>query len=86
MGLILSAEAIHYRYADDSIGLADCSLQIESGTKNALLGANGSGKTTLMQHFNGSYARAGAVITLIYLVGMVVIWLAPETKDRPLPE
>jgi hypothetical protein len=38
-----------------------------------------------MKQFDGSYARAGAVMTLIYLLGMVVIWFAPETKDRPLP-
>jgi hypothetical protein len=36
--------------------------------------------------FNGSYARAGATITLIYAVGVLVIWLAPETRGRPLPE
>jgi len=41
---------------------------------------------SLMKHYDGSYARAGAVITLIYIVGMVVIWLAPETKGRPLPQ
>ena len=27
----------------------------------------------------------GATITLVYLVGLVVIWLAPETKGQPLP-
>jgi MFS family permease len=36
--------------------------------------------------FGGNYARAGATVTLIYLVGMVVIWFAPETKGKPLPE
>lgn len=40
----------------------------------------------LMQFYNGSYAKAGAAITLIYLAGMLLIWLAPETKGRPLPE
>lgn len=40
----------------------------------------------LVGAFDGSYARAGAVVTLIYLLGMVLIWLAPETKGRPLPE
>lgn len=34
----------------------------------------------------GSYSKAGTVISCIYVVGMVVIWLAPETKGRPLPE
>ncbi|MDB6027918.1 MAG: naiP [Verrucomicrobiales bacterium] len=41
---------------------------------------------SLMQHYNGSYAKAGATISLIYIVGMGIIWLAPETKGRPLPE
>jgi len=50
----------------------------------AALGAIKMG--ALMQQFDGSYARAGAVITLIYIVGLVAIWLAPETKGKPLPE
>jgi MFS family permease len=41
---------------------------------------------TLMREFEGSYARAGAVITLVYALGLGLIWLAPETKGRPLPE
>lgn len=40
----------------------------------------------LMGYYGGSYARAGAAITLIYVVGMAVIWLGPETKGKPLPE
>jgi MFS family permease len=40
----------------------------------------------LMQTFDGSYAKAGAVITLVYVVGMALIWIAPETKGKPLPE
>lgn len=40
----------------------------------------------LVASFEGSYARAGAVVTLIYVLGMAVIWLAPETKGRSLPE
>jgi hypothetical protein len=39
-----------------------------------------------MREFGGSYARAGAVITLIYAVGLGLIWFAPETKGRPLPD
>ena len=41
---------------------------------------------SLMSFFGGSYAKAGATIVLIYLLGMGLIWLAPETKDKPLPE
>jgi MFS family permease len=40
----------------------------------------------LMRQFGGSYARAGAVITLVYVVGLGLIWFAPETKGRTLPE
>ena len=40
----------------------------------------------LMAFFDKSYAYAGATIALIYVLGMVLIWLAPETKGKPLPE
>ena len=46
--------------------------------------AIGSGQ--LVAVFDGDYARMGEVITLVYLVGMIVIWWAPETKGKPLPE
>jgi MFS family permease len=41
---------------------------------------------SLLQHYQGSYAQAGATMTLVYLAGMVLIWLAPETQGKPLPE
>ena len=31
-------------------------------------------------------AASGATIVLVYLVGMALIWFAPETKDKPLPD
>ncbi len=34
----------------------------------------------------GGYAQAGQVIVCVYLVGMILIWFAPETKNRPLPD
>jgi MFS family permease len=34
----------------------------------------------------GGYAPACATIVLIYVVGMAVVWLAPETRGQPLPE
>lgn len=40
----------------------------------------------LVAMFGGDYGRAMAAIILIYAVGMVLIWLAPETKGKPLPE
>jgi SHS family sialic acid transporter-like MFS transporter len=39
----------------------------------------------LLQLYQGSYARAGASITLIYTIGLVMIWFAPETKGKGLP-
>jgi SHS family sialic acid transporter-like MFS transporter len=54
-----------------------------SGRLFAAVGALTQGQ--LVAHFNGSYAKAGAIISLIYLFGMALIWLAPETKGKPLP-
>ena len=59
-------------------------LSYNSGRILAAVGALQMGN--LMQGFGGSYAQAGAVITLIYVAGMVLIWFAPETKGKPLPE
>ena len=33
-----------------------------------------------------NYAKMGQAVSLIYIVGMVLIWFAPETKGKPLPE
>ena len=40
----------------------------------------------LMALFKGSYPEACSVMALVYLVGLVLIWLAPETRGQPLPE
>ncbi len=40
----------------------------------------------LVGYFDGDYARMGAVITLVYVLGLVLIWFVPETKGKPLPE
>ena len=58
-------------------------LCYNSGRILAAVGALTQGQ--LVAAYAGSYAKAGATITLIYVVGMAVIWLAPETKDQPLP-
>ena len=34
----------------------------------------------------GGYPLACSTMSLIYLVGMVIIWFAPETRGQPLPE
>ena len=59
-------------------------VAFNSGRILAALGAWQMG--SLMAFFDKSYAKAGATIVLVYLVGMALIWLAPETKDKPLPD
>ena len=59
-------------------------LAFNAGRILAAVGALQMG--ALMQTFDGSYAKAGAIITLVYVAGLFLIWLAPETKDKPLPE
>jgi MFS family permease len=54
-----------------------------SGRIFAAAGALTQGQ--LVGYFNGSYARAGAMIVLVYILGMALIWFAPETKGKPLP-
>jgi len=34
----------------------------------------------------GSFAKTGMVIAMVYVVGMGIIWFAPETKGKPLPD
>ena len=41
---------------------------------------------TIMREMNVGWPEACSTLALIYLVGMGVIWLAPETKGKPLPE
>lgn len=36
--------------------------------------------------FDGSYPKACTVLSFIYVIGMLVIWLAPETHKQELPE
>jgi MFS family permease len=59
-------------------------ISFNSGRIFAAMGALGMGQ--LMKFYEGSYARAGATISLVYLLGLVLIWFAPETKGKSLPE
>lgn len=36
--------------------------------------------------FKDNYPQALSVVSLVYLVGIALIWLAPETYGKPLPE
>ena len=52
-----------------------------------ILAAAGSLQMVNLLHaFNDDYAQACTVVAGIYVVGLVLIAIAPETKGRPLPE
>jgi MFS family permease len=59
-------------------------LSFNFGRILAAVGALQQGE--LMKLYDGSYAKAGAIVTLVYALGLVLIWLAPETKGKPLPD
>jgi MFS family permease len=40
----------------------------------------------LMKVFDNSFPKAASVMAAIYLVGMSIVWLGPETKGQPLPD
>jgi MFS transporter, SHS family, sialic acid transporter len=45
-----------------------------------------AGTGNLVKHFDGSFAKAGALMAFVYIVGMVLIWFMPETKGQGLPD
>lgn len=58
-------------------------VSYNTGRVFAACGAIAAGQ--LVAAFDQSYAKMGQVITLVYLVGLVAIWFAPETRGKPLP-
>jgi MFS family permease len=54
------------------------------GRNLAVVAALATGNLTGM--LNGRYNYACAIMSLMYLVGIVAIWFAPETRGKPLPE
>jgi SHS family sialic acid transporter-like MFS transporter len=63
-------------------------LSYNFGRLFAAAGALGTG--SLLSIFGGSdpraYPLACGTISFVYVVGMVLIWFGPETRDKPLPE
>jgi MFS family permease len=59
-------------------------LSFNFGRIVAAAGTLGVGQLVLV--FGGDYARAMGIIALVYVIGLVLIWIAPETKGKPLPE
>ena len=60
-------------------------IAFNSGRVLAAAGALTSGML-IKDVFNGQYPMACATITFVYVVGMIIIWFAPETKGKPLPD
>jgi predicted MFS family arabinose efflux permease len=44
------------------------------------------GAGALMQLFGGDYAKVGALCSLVYALGMIVIWWAPDTTGKDLSD
>jgi MFS transporter, SHS family, sialic acid transporter len=59
-------------------------LSYNFGRIFAAIGALGAGN--LVSRYDGDYARMAARITLVYVIGMVAICFAPETKGLTLPD
>jgi len=51
-----------------------------------IFAAGGTWLTGSLIDYYGGYPQACLTIIMVYAVGMVVIWFAPETKGKPLPE
>ena len=51
-----------------------------------VLAAAGAGKWQLLNAFGETTRSCARVISLIYVLGLLVIWFCPETKGKPLPE
>ena len=41
---------------------------------------------SLMTFFNDSFPKAGSLMAGIYLIGIFIIWLGPETRGQALPD
>lgn len=51
-----------------------------------ILAAVGTLQLGALESFFGGYPAACSTLSLIYLVGMVLIWFAPETRGQELPD
>ena len=40
----------------------------------------------LKAYFDGNLPKAGSALAAIYLIGVIIIWLGPETKGKELPD
>ncbi len=59
----IAAKGLYFAYTQDKNILEDISLEIDSGSKIALIGASGSGKTTLAQVLSGFYEKQSGTLS-----------------------
>jgi len=45
-----------------------------------------SGFGALMNAFGGHYAQVGAITSLVYGLGLIAIWFAPDTTGKGLKD
>jgi len=45
-----------------------------------------SGQIGLAGGSQAAYAKIGQILCGVYLIGMILIWFAPETKGKPMPD
>src|SRR6185369_16030083 len=59
-------------------------LTFNAGRLIAALGDVSGG--ALVKSFGGDIARMCSIVSLVYAFGLVLVWFAPETKGKPLPD
>jgi MFS transporter, SHS family, sialic acid transporter len=59
-------------------------ITFNAGRLIAALGAVFGGN--LVKSFGGDIARMCSMVSLVYGLGLILIWFAPETKGKPLPD
>jgi MFS transporter, SHS family, sialic acid transporter len=57
-----------------------------NGARVLAAGAAQMGGILMTNVYAGSFPKTGLTVVMIYVVGMGIIWLAPETKGQSLPE
>jgi MFS family permease len=55
-------------------------IAFNSGRVLAAVGSIG------LASMSGGYGRMGMIVSSVYILGMIAIWFAPETKGKALPE
>jgi branched-chain amino acid transport system ATP-binding protein len=79
MATLLQVEDLSVRYRSGAVGVADVSLEAESGQIVALFGPNGAGKTTTARAVSGFMKSEGATVTgTVRLEGRVITGAEPH--------